>query len=429
MKKQLGAILAGAVALSLAACGPTQVSTGGSGEDAETGTLRVWLFSEVNQDPKEQVVNEAIEQFEGDHEGVTVDVQWIPVDTRSERFRAAFNDPSSAPDVAEYGNTDLAAYVAAGGFTDLTEDISSWEEGGDLDPAVLATTEIDGANYGVPWYIGVRALYYRTDVFSELGLEVPATLAELEETARAIRAAKPELVGISTGGAAQFSYMPYLWAHGGELATEDGGTWTSGLDSEEAKAGLEAYTALLTDEICPPQTCAEWGGNASVQEFIAGGAGMTIGGDFNRLAVDESAVGSDYAVVPLPGVTEGSVAPAFAGGNNLGVFGSSERRSLAVEFVQLLASKEYQRKMFDAMGNLPTFTDVQAEVAEAEPAIAPFIETLAAGTKFVPVAEQWNTIDAQGVLASMIQSVATGSSDVATASDTAAATMNDIFAE
>ncbi|WP_454294274.1 hypothetical protein [Salana multivorans] len=107
MKKQLGAILAGAVALSLAACGPTQVSAGGSGEDAETGTLRVWLFSEVNQDPKEQVVNEAIEQFEGDHEGVTVDVQWIPVDTRSERFRAAFNDPSSAPDVAEYGNTAL----------------------------------------------------------------------------------------------------------------------------------------------------------------------------------------------------------------------------------------------------------------------------------------------------------------------------------
>lgn len=423
------ALIAMSLALAAAtACAPPQASNPVSTADEETGTLRVWLFSEVNQTPKEQVVNEAISEFEGAHDGVTVEVQYIPVDTRSERFRAAFNDPSSAPDVAEFGNTDLAGYVDAGGLADMTAHIADWDEGADLDEAALETTKIDGVSYAVPWYVGVRALFYRTDLFDQLGLSAPTTLAEVEEAAIAIRAANPELVGISTGGHAQFAYMPYLWAHGGELAVNEGGTWTSGMDSPEAKAGLGAYTRLISDDICPPTTCAEWGGNASVQQFVAGGAGMTIGGNFNVAAVDESDIGDSYAIVPLPGVEAESIAPGFAGGNHLGVFKSSQRSTLAVEFVKLLAGKEYQAKMFEAMGNLPTFVDVQASVAETNPEMGPFIETIAAGTKFVPVTASWNTIDAQGVIPSAIQNVVTGAADVDTASATAATTMNDIFA-
>lgn len=423
------ALIAASIALAAtAACTPPQASNPVNTADEETGTLRVWLFSEVNQAPKEKVVGEAVSQFEAAHSGVEVDVQYIPVDTRSERFRAAFNDPSSAPDVAEFGNTDLAGYVDAGGLADLTSLISGWDEGKDLDPAALKTTRIDGVSYAVPWYVGVRALFYRTDVFADLGLKAPATLAEVEQAALAVRAADKEMVGIATGGAAQFAYMPYLWAHGGELAVEDGGTWTSGLDSAESQAGLAAYTRLISDDICPPATCAEWGGNASVAQFVAGGAGMTIGGNFNVAAVDESEIGDSYAIVPLPGVTAGTIAPAFAGGNHLGVFTSSQRATLAADFVKLLAGKEYQAKMFDAMGNLPTFVDVQATVAASNPEMAPFIETIAAGTKFVPVTAAWNTIDAQGVIPGLIQSVVTGASDVEAASTQAAATMNDVFA-
>lgn len=249
--RKLATALAVVGAMALAACAPPTAENSEPTANEETGTLRVWLFSEVNQDPKETVVNEAVTEFEAAHEGVTVDVQYIAVDTRSERFRAAFNDPSSAPDVAEIGNTDLAGYVSAGGLADLTSDITDWDEGADLDPAVLSTTEIDGVNYAVPWYIGVRALYYRTDVFAELGLTPPTSMAELEETARAIRAAKPELVGIATGGNAQFSFLPYLWANGGEIATQDDGSWTATLDSAQARAGLTAYSRLLSDDICP----------------------------------------------------------------------------------------------------------------------------------------------------------------------------------
>lgn len=419
--------VAALAAMALTSCAPPTSNNAASTQDEKTGTLRVWLFSEVNQDPKSAVVNATVADFEAAHKDVKVDVQYIPVDTRAEKFKAAFNDPSSAPDVAEFGNTDLASYVAAGGLADVTENIKSWNESKDLDPKVLATTAIDGKNYGVPWYVGVRALYYRTDLLKTAGLEVPKTMAEIETTARALRAKNPSMLGISVGGAAQFSAMPYLWAHGGAIATESNGKFTSTLDSADSQAGITAYTNLLKDDICPAQTCAEFGGNASVQQFIAGKAAMTIGGDFNYKAVSESVVKGKFAVVPVPGITAGSIAPAFAGGNNLGVFKSTKMTTLSNEFVQALASKKTQQAMFDAMGNLPTFSDVQKTVAEKNPYVAPFIDTIAAGTNFVPVTSTWSTVDAKGLFTGMYQQIVTGKEDVATASKNATDAMNKIF--
>lgn len=427
MRFPRAAALIGAAAL-LAACAPAQSNNSGPGADESTGTLRVWLFSEVDQEPKEAVVEDAVAEFEAAHDGVTVDVQYIPVETRAERFRAAFNDPSSAPDVAEYGNTDLAGYVESGGFADITEDLAAWEDYADVPEDAAATAQVGDGTYGLPWFLGMRALYYRTDVFADLDLEAPATLDEVVESARAVRADDPDMLGISTGGAYTYGFLPFVWASGGDIATAEGDTYTAAIDSPEARAGVELYSEILSDDICPPQTCAEMTGNDSVQNFIAGNAGMTIGGNFNLKAVEESEIADDYAVVPLPGTEPGSIAPAFAGGNNLGVLSGSERRTLAVEFVQLLGGKDYQRRMYEAMGNLPTFTDVQAEIAESDESMAPFVETLDAGTRFVPVTGAWATIDAEGVLPTMMQRVAAGDATVDAATTEAADALDGAFA-
>lgn len=414
-------------ALALAACAPPSANNAASTQDAQSGTLRVWLFSEVNQGPKSAVVTEAVSEFEAAHSGAKVEVQYIPVDTRAEKFKGAFNDPSSAPDVAEFGNTDMASYVASRGLADVTGEIKAWDESKDIDPKILATTQIDGKNYAVPWYVGVRALYYRTDLLKALNMEPPRTLAAVETTARALRAANPDLLGISVGGKAQYAAMPYLWAYGGSIADKSGSTFKSGLDSAASRAGVTAYANLLKDDICPPQTCAGFGGDASVQQFIAGKSAMTLGGDFNYKAVATSAMKDKFAVVPLPGMNTGTIAPAFAGGNNLGVFNSTQHRTLAADFLKVLASKKYQQKMFDAMGNLPTFSDVQKSVASQNKQLGPFIATLASGTNFVPITEAWSTIDAQGIYTGMYQKIANGKEDVNTATTEAAVAMNNVF--
>ena len=410
------------------ACAPPQASndTGQQSEET-TGELRVWLFQEASNAAKEAVVDEAKAEFEKAHDGVTVNVEYLPVDGRATRFNGAFNDKASAPDVAEFGNTDLAGYTASNGFADLTADLDSWPDSEDLVPEVLDTATVDGKTYGIPWFTGTRALYYRTDVFTELGLKPPATLAELTATARQIRAAKPDLYGIAVGGKYQFALLPYIWANGGDVAEQDGDAWKATIDSPEARAGLTQYAELISDDICPPAACAQLTGSQSVAAFAGGKAAMTIGGDFNRAAVDAGAVKGKYAVVPLPGKESGSVAPAFAGGNLLGVFTSSKKRTLALDFVKLLGGKKYQEKMYGAMGNMPTFTDVQDRVAADDPFLEPFIETVQSGTRFVPSTPAWTKIDAAGVLPTTVQQVATGQLDVDAATSAAAAEMNEAF--
>ncbi|QCD56210.1 extracellular solute-binding protein [Streptomyces hawaiiensis] len=414
-------------ALLATACAPQTSTNSSSDKDEKTGTLRVWLFQEVGNTPKEKVVDAVVADFEKTHKGTEVDVEYIPVDTRAQRVKAAFNDPASAPDVMEYGNTDTAGYVKDGGLLDVTEDFGDWSEAKDTDPTAKQSVTVDGKLYGAPFYVGVRALYYRTDVFEELGLSVPRTMAELASTARAIRAAKPELYGLVVGGAYTYGAMPFVWANGGELASGKSGSYASGIDSPQARKGIKAYTSLFGDDNCPAAKCAGMGGNDTISAFAAGKAGMAIGGDFSHTAVEAGKVKGKYAVVPLPGVKSGSIAPAFAGGNNIGVLKSTSHRTLAVQLMERLASKKTQSELFDAMGFLPTFTDVRQQVARQEPFVKPFVRTLSAGTEFVPASPAWAQIDSSLVLPTMFQEIISGKKDAAQASEDAAQKMNTAF--
>ncbi|NGO70936.1 extracellular solute-binding protein [Streptomyces boncukensis] len=417
--------------LAAAGCAPSSSDNNGAKEDKKSGKLRVWLFREVGNKPKEKVVDGVVDRFEKQHDGVTVDVQYIPVDSRAEKIKGAFNDPGSAPDVIEFGNTDTAGYVSDGGLADISAEFEKWGAAKDVDDTARKSVTVNGKIYGVPLLVGVRALYYRTDVFKELGLKPPRTLGEVARTAKKIRSEKPELYGLAVGGAYTYGAMPFLWANGGELARSKdgskGGTFASALDTAASRKGTAAYTDLFGGDNCPAAKCAKMSGNDTVEAFAGGKAGMAIGGDFNLKAVQEGAVKGKYGVVPLPGVRQGEVAPAFAGGNNLGVLRSSKHRSLSVDLLKELAGKESQKKFFEGMGFLPTFGDTRKEAAAEEPAVAPFVKTLDAGTKFVPASPAWGEIDASLILPTMFQEIVSGKKSVKDASRDAARKMDEVF--
>ncbi|WP_432089725.1 MULTISPECIES: extracellular solute-binding protein [unclassified Streptomyces] len=413
--------------LTATACAP-QTTDGKATTDEKSGTLRVWLFQEVSNKPKEQAVEQAVTAFEQRNKGAKVEVEYIPVETRAQRVKAAFNDPESAPDLIEYGNTDTAGYVKDGGLADISAEFAAWDEAKDTDATARQSVTVGGKVYGAPFFVGIRALYYRTDVFRELGLTAPRTQAELVETAKKIRKARPELYGIAVGGAYTYGAMPFVWAAGGELATARGDSYKAAINGPDALKGITTYTSLFGDDNCPAAKCAQMGGNATVTAFASGKAGMAIGGDFSHAAVEAGTVKGKYAVVPLPGTTPGSIAPAFAGGNNIGVLKSSPRRTLAVDLLKSLTGKETQGRLFDAMGFLPTYTDTRAAAAQRQPFVKPFTDTLAAGAKFVPASPGWGQIDASLVLPTMFQEIVSGRKDVKAAADDAAKKMDAAFA-
>ncbi|MFJ6776422.1 extracellular solute-binding protein [Kitasatospora sp. NPDC091257] len=417
--------------LAATACAPgTAAPASDKAADDRTGTVQVWLYNEAGNAAKEAVISKAVAEFQASHQGATVNVSYIDTDAsaRAAKMKGAFNDPNSAPDLVEFGNTDLPGYVAAGGLADITADLDKWQDKGDLDPAIAKTAVVDGKTYGLPWWVGVRALYYRTDLFTEAGLTPPTSYAELVAANQKIHAAHPDTFGIAVGGKYTFAALPFVWDAGGDIAAKDGATFKAAIASPASQAGIKRYTDLFGADGCPAQQCADLTGGKTVDLFAAGKSAMAVLLNSNRSKVDAGAVKGKYGVVPLPGEKPGSIAPAFAGGNNLGVMKAAKHRTLAVEFAELLASPAYQEQMYDAMGNLPTLKSVSGKVAAKDAFLKPFTDTIAAGTRFVPLDQAWAQIDAQSVIPTMLQQVVTGKADVAKASADAAAQISSAFA-
>ena len=155
---------------------------------------------------------------------------------------------------------------------------------------------------------------------------------------------------------------------------------------------------------------------------------MAIGGDFSHAAVEAGTVKGKYAVVPLPGVKPGSIAPAFAGGNNLGVLKSTTHRTLAVDLMKLLAVQEDAGRDVRRDG-LPA--DVHRRAGSRSPRRS---RSSSRSSRRSPPARSscpprpaWAQIDASLVLPTMFQEVVTGKKDVDAASEDAAKKMNEAF--
>ncbi|MFF2043579.1 extracellular solute-binding protein [Kitasatospora sp. NPDC058170] len=431
IRRTAAAAVLTATCIAAAACSPgTALPAGDKAGDDRTGTLKVWLYNEAGNAAKEAVIGKAVAEFQASHQGATVDISYIDTDAsaRAAKMKGAFNDPNSAPDLVEFGNTDLPGYVAAGGLAEIGADLDKWKDKGDLDPAIAGTAVLDGKTYGLPWWVGVRALYYRTDLFTEAGLTPPKSYDELVAANQKIHAAHPDTFGIAVGGKYTFGALPFVWDAGGDIATKDGSAYKAAINSAASQAGIKRYTDLFGADGCPAQQCADLTGGKTVDLFAAGKSAMAILPNSSRSKVDAGAAKGRYGVVPLPGEKPGSIAPAFAGGNNLGVMKAAKHRTLAVEFAELLASPGYQEQMYDAMGNLPTLKSVNAKVAAKDAFLKPFTDTIAAGTRFVPMDQAWAQIDAQAVVPTMLQQIVTGKADVAKASGDAAGQITSAFA-
>ena len=113
---------------------------------------------------------------------------------------------ADAPDVATwYAANRMRPYVSAGLFEDVSD---LWQE-----PEIaenLASTKgamtIDGKQWGVPYTYYQWGVYYREDLFNELGLEEPATWEEEKANCAKI---------VASGRACYTIGTKYLWTAGG----------------------------------------------------------------------------------------------------------------------------------------------------------------------------------------------------------------------
>ncbi|MBW3550969.1 MAG: extracellular solute-binding protein, partial [Proteobacteria bacterium] len=97
---------------------------------------------------------------------------------------------------------------------------------------------------------------YRSDIFEELGLEVPETWEDLLAVGDTI-AEETEMDPINVAGDYVHMLAPLIWNAGGELATQEGDSWEAEVDSEAGREAFAFYARALGGEVAELMTYGE----------------------------------------------------------------------------------------------------------------------------------------------------------------------------
>lgn len=413
-----GALL---LAATTAACG------GGGGGDSEgDGTLSVWIMQGTNPDA-EDFFADVSTAFE-EETGATLDVEFVEWGDAHDRFVTSIAG-GTTPDVAETGTTWTPEFADAGALAPLDEYVDAAGVTDDLVEGLVDAGTYDGQLYGMPWYAGVRSLVYNTELFEQAGVEPPTTWAEIEDAAAALKKEFPDKIAVAVPGDAEFTVYPWVWGAGGEVATLDGDTWTSGLDSPEAQEGIGFWTGLATEGDYSSAGATTWRETDVLDSFAAGDVGMAVMGSWTPGAIVEANADMEgkFAAVPIPG-QDGGIAPSVLGGSHLSVFETADDKDLAWTFVEMMTTGEFAQQWAEQSGYFPGQVSLLDETLEStDPLVAPFAEQFVDGGASVPAAPTYGAVQAKATTSTMMQSILSGDTDVAEASTAAAEEMTGLL--
>ncbi|MFB7251028.1 sugar ABC transporter substrate-binding protein [Microbacterium sp. NPDC056234] len=429
MKKRILPVVALGVTatLGLAACSGDSGNGGGGSADGEGKTLTVWIMQGTNPDSTAFLDGVAAE-FK-DETGATVEFEEVQWADAHDRFVTSIAG-GTTPDIAETGTTWTAEFADAGALLPIDEYVDA-EDGlrDDLVEGLEVAGTYDDELYGMPWYAGVRSIIYRADIFEELGLEAPKTWDDIITAGEAIKAAHPEIMPFPVPGDAEFQVYPWVWGADGEIATLDGDTWTSELDSAESQEGIQFYTDLATKHAFSSAGATTWKETDLRDAFVAGNVAMMLSGSWTPNAILEANpdLEGKLGAAVIPG-KDGGIAPSVLGGSHLSVFNTTENADLAWQLVELMTTGEFAEQWADETGYFPGVQSAMEEaLASTDPLVAPFAEQMVEGGASVPVTPNFGAVQAKKTTNAMMQSILSGQKDVETAAKDAAAEMTELL--
>ncbi len=135
-----------------------------------TPSLRFWAMGREGE-----VVTQLLPEFERTHPGIHVEVQQLPWTAAHEKLLTAFAGDAT-PDVCQLGNTwipEFAALDALEPLDAIRRRVGDRRCRRDYFPGIWDTNVVDGALYGVPWYVDTRLLFYRRDLLAQAGFASP----------------------------------------------------------------------------------------------------------------------------------------------------------------------------------------------------------------------------------------------------------------
>jgi len=251
-----------------------------------------------------------------------------------------------------------------------------------------------GSLFGLPFGSETSVMYYRTDVFEELGLEPAQDYATLLDQACAIPAAMPGMGGVASraasGHQASHAFLLHLAPLGGRVFDD---TWNPTINSAEGVAAAEALKTIVD---CGPEGSSAFGPSEAANAFAQGQAAMFIDSIAFAAGFEDESRSTVAGNVGWASHPAGVRAASQTGGFGLAIPRNAEHPEAAFLLMQWLTSKQGDLAVALAGGNPSRFsTYANAELNSKFPWSATFGEALAdADPDWRPIIPAWGRINA-----------------------------------
>jgi N,N'-diacetylchitobiose transport system substrate-binding protein len=419
--------LVGAAA-GIAGCGSSSPSSSASSAPAKLVVWRMGASVPSQVTWMHGVVAQFHKQFPA-YKSTKVVVDWIPWTDRTTDWTNALTSGKGGPDVTELGNTDTPGVASEGALANITPNVKAWSEGSDIIAGNLANDTVNGDNYAVPWFGGVRGIWYNKDQFTKAGITAtPTTWAELVTDAKKLMKAYPGTYGLGAPSDYTNAIVSFIWGAGGQVATQSGGKWTADLTSPQSEAGIKFYAdLLLTEHVSPSKYIGETElgtpgatSGGSDEDFALGKLDMYIDGPWAEasLVAVSTKNKAQWASFPIPSENGPNPAPAFAGGSDLGVWAKSPNKTAAWDLISVMDSPSLATTFANSQGFFPEFTSQLSNPTYASSQILSGFAKAAGYTQISPLnSKYWATADAtDSIIPDMMKSLMEGANFTATVS-------------
>lgn len=375
----------GGVGLPLAAMlGPLSSSMAAGGQ--ATDDITFWSRETFNNGSRQPLLEERVSTFDDEH-GTNTTVQFMVFQESIQKTQAALA-AGNPPDLAQQG-PDVALQFAAGGSLRALDDVFSPMRDQLVPVQREAFVELDGATYGIPWYLETRVLFYHKDLLEEAGIEPPTTFAEWSEAAQALTKGDEQygfVISTEGPGAGQL-WIPLASSAGGDLLDENGNIQANTAPFEET---LEFLGGMYHDGVMPEAT-PTYTANDVLQLFLLKRSAMYItnGNLLADITFQAPDLLPNIGAVLVPAADENAVSRSFLGGFHLFVFDEAPNADAATELLQFLFEDEWYSEYVQFTGGaaLPVLQKVaDLPFYQEDPLLSKLVEQLPTAIRYGGVA-------------------------------------------
>lgn len=278
------------------------------------------------------------------------------------------------PDVVQLGNTWITTMVYLDALLEIPEKPKN-----DFIPQLLNcglvnkvnlrqphkanNRQISGRLYAIPWFTDLRVLFYRKDIFRQVGLTIRDlhnfnSFRDVCSRLKSVKGIFPLALSGQKETILLYDICPWVWGNGGDFFSTD--LKNVRLLDEKTFSGFKFYLDLIDDGYVPLQ-------GREVQNipggFFNGSCAMQFSGTwpiktffYPSHPEYQADVAKNFGVAPFP---KGEIARAtYIGGSHLAIIKSTKFPEECLKWIKFLTSPSSEKRYVMQAGMLPSIKEI-----------------------------------------------------------------------